>query len=239
MEGRSGTGRLTPEPCDCGNDREQQDECAGGRRPAPRFPRPAGRLPGRRARLYARDAGRCRAGHAGFQYRHVEYITAARDGLDDALALIGERSADVADASRQRLVRNNHVRPDRSNDLVLRDQPAGIFHEIAEHFEALGAQLDRVLPVAQRAARHVERVAREPERPVHGGIHRNPPASRPSRKFRSISAFFQPSRMVFSRRPALRRVKLRRPSRPPCCAAGRAPACRGGLPCAGRYGSQQ
>jgi hypothetical protein len=97
------------------------------------------------------------------RHRDIEEIAAARRGLDQALVLVAERTANLADAVRQRLVGDRHAGPDRLHHLVLGDDPAGIFHEIAQHFERLGPQRHRPRGPLELQPREIQREAFEPE----------------------------------------------------------------------------
>ncbi|MCP1911003.1 hypothetical protein J2R96_003483 [Bradyrhizobium elkanii] len=65
----------------------------------------------------------------------IEAIAAARHRLDDAVVIIAQLQAQLADALDERVVGNRDVTPDRLVQILLGCQPPGIAGEIAEHRE--------------------------------------------------------------------------------------------------------
>jgi hypothetical protein len=70
----------------------------------------------------------------------------------------------------QRVSDSGHVRPDRSNDLVLRHESARASDEITKHLEALWPQFDLAIFIAEIAALGIERKALEPEHGIVCGL---------------------------------------------------------------------
>jgi hypothetical protein len=72
-----------------------------------------------------------RGGQGGLDARHLggEDIAPPRHGAEQGLRLVAEGAADVADALGDRVVGDEHVRPDRGHDRIAVEQTAGVFHE--------------------------------------------------------------------------------------------------------------
>src|SRR5262249_44941263 len=108
---------------------------------------------GRRRRGVRRDA----------QNRRNEPVADTWHRRDDGLPAVTEGLPDLAHAMRQRFVGHDDVRPNRLGQLLFRDWPIGILHEIAQHFEALRTKLNCPICGAQRPARSIQRKALELE----------------------------------------------------------------------------
>ena len=118
-----------------------------------------------------RQAGRCGACSGGRlasdrlrwpgRHRCGEDIAAPPHCLDDLPARVAERPAHVADALRQRVVADDHVRPHRIDQLVFGYQAAGIGDEIAQELEAFWPELDFPVRVANATAGQVESISLE------------------------------------------------------------------------------
>jgi hypothetical protein len=75
-------------------------------------------------------------------YRGEERVAAPEYGFDDALIIIVQRHANIAHATRKRLVRHRYVGPDRVHQLVPRYQPARVLDHIAKDLEAFRPEFD-------------------------------------------------------------------------------------------------
>ena len=82
--------------------------------------------------------------------RDREAVSSAWHGFDDFLVSIGDGLAHFADATRERLVGHDHVRPDRLDQFVFGHQAPGILDQTAQHLEALGTQIDFAIGGPQR-----------------------------------------------------------------------------------------
>src|SRR5262249_26039600 len=78
---------------------------------------------------------------------------------------IADGIANLADTVRQHIVGDDDIRPDRLDQLVLRDDPIRVFNQKAQYFESLVPQFDFATGGQQTALRDVQRVACELERP--------------------------------------------------------------------------
>jgi hypothetical protein len=58
--------------------------------------------------------------------------------------VVAQRPPDLADAYLQRTVADDDVVPDGAEQLLLGHEPAGVADEVAEDFERLGRQGDRL-----------------------------------------------------------------------------------------------
>jgi len=92
----------------------------------------------------------------------LEHVAFAGEGPDQDMAAVAERAADVGDALDERVLVGGPVVPDRVDQLVLGDDPAGVPGQVVEHIEGLRPELG-LYPVPQQgAARPVEDERAEP-----------------------------------------------------------------------------
>jgi hypothetical protein len=99
-----------------------------------------------------------------------EAKAAARYGLDDLLCLIAQRSPNLADALRQGVIGDRHIRPDGLDQLVLAHQPVGILDQIAKQLEGLGTELDLMAVGAQATGGEVQGESVETVYAAHSGV---------------------------------------------------------------------
>ena len=89
--------------------------------------------------------------------------------MGTAMSAVTDRLTHLADALRKRLVRDDHIRPNRLHKLALRHQAVGILDKVAQNLEALRAQLNLAIRPPQTTAHDIERVILELE---HLACHR-------------------------------------------------------------------
>ena len=92
-------------------------------------------------------------------------IATAWNRLDQALPVVPQRPPQLPDALYQSIVRDGDVRPDRSHQLVLRDQTAVILDQELQNRERLRSEHDLGAVQRETAAIQVEDVAIELQAP--------------------------------------------------------------------------
>jgi hypothetical protein len=88
--------------------------------------------------------------------RHVEQVTAPRDGAHQRTRLVAERATDLHQALGDRVVRDRRMPPDGVQQFFAPDQPARMAHHIQQELEALGPQPKLASRAEQGATPHVE-----------------------------------------------------------------------------------
>jgi hypothetical protein len=101
----------------------------------------------------------------GNRNRNVEQVPALRNGLDDLLALVAQRASDLTDANGQGFISHGYARPNRFHHFCLAYDPACTFHQVSQHFEALGPQAHLTRRSTQTEPIQVEGEAGKPNRP--------------------------------------------------------------------------
>jgi hypothetical protein len=110
-----------------------------------------------RGRLGVEEAGR----HAHPAGRPTE--TADDDVADrERPGLVADGAAHVADALGERIVPDDDVGPDRGQQFVAADHPAGVPDQMDEHGERFRTAVDRAVRGGEDAAPEVEHPAGEP-----------------------------------------------------------------------------
>lgn len=88
--------------------------------------------------------------------RLIQQITTARHGLDPALIAVPKRGSQFANALNQGIVGYRHIGPNRFNELILGQQPAGTPAEIYQQRKALWPQGNHGASDTQFAALQVD-----------------------------------------------------------------------------------
>jgi hypothetical protein len=79
-------------------------------------------------------------------------------GLDESwrVRIVAERLADFADGRLEHTVADEHTGPDRVEQFLLRDEPAGVMREVREECKGLRRERDGHIRVVQVAADEIK-----------------------------------------------------------------------------------
>jgi len=104
--------------------------------------------------------------------RSREQVPSAGNCPDEALVTVSESATNIADAMGEGFVCYGDRRPYRVDELVLRNQPAGILNKVLQDRKALGTQLHLSIIGAETAAPEIEREPGETEHFLTDCLHR-------------------------------------------------------------------
>jgi len=104
--------------------------------------------------------------------RSREQVPSAGNCPDEALVTVSESATNIADAMGEGFVCYGDRRPYRVDELVLRNQPAGILNKVLQDRKALWTQLHLSIIGAQTAAPEIEREPGETEHFLTDCLHR-------------------------------------------------------------------
>lgn len=135
-----------------------------------------------------------------------EQIAAPRHGPQQTCARRSKCAADLVHAASQRIFGDDHIRPERRQKVILRDDPARMTNQVGKKREGFGAKPDIVRPAQQPAGSKVQRQVGEAELldgpanhtlyshpPMTTGYHRVPKSQIPLR-CRCVAAKSNPGR---------------------------------------------
>ena len=100
-----------------------------------------------------------------FFCRHIgfEPIATARHCPQQARSVVAQSAPQLTDALHQHVVRYGDVRPDRSKQLVLRNQTTGVLDEMPENCKCLGPKDNVVIFQKETTPVQIQDVAIEPQ----------------------------------------------------------------------------
>ncbi len=146
-------------------------------------------LSGRSARDRFRDsstAGALGAGwgrgrpRVGFVDRRYEQVTAAGNGLQDGLGVVGERNPDVADALHQRIVGHEDVGPNELHQFVFGNDAAAVARQVEQYIERFGSQRHHLACAREACRVRIKREPAEPKNHMCRCEHHQPLARKPN-----------------------------------------------------------